>query len=407
MKILRNFYLKNVCVVAAAIQIPNKTGIGSGGSTHVYEVIEGLKSNDFNIRLFCARGLNQRPIEIKKDLTIYRIFNWQNAGFIKTSIKDPPRNFKNESSVISKLKIAYRFFRDVFYTIQLVILNLSNKPLVVYERTSSSTLSGTYYAFLMNIPLVLEINDLSYKNFSLSNAKFIVTPSLNVIPKKFNKKCILLPWGVNVDHFSQRNIKKLPFPFKSNLNTKIVVLFTGSFLSWHGLNDLIDAAKKICKDFNSIIFLIIGDGPEKSNVEAYVKFCKLTNYFLFTGFVPYNELPQFMALADIGVAPYNSELSGKRADIAVPLKVLEYMSMGLPVVVSESGNSQNLVDSGINGIVYPTDDTQELARAITKLIYNKQSRRKLGYNARKKIMANYSWRSHCDKISNIISLASK
>lgn len=390
-------------MVTAAIEVPNTAGLGSGGSTHVFELVSGLKKNNIEVSLFCARGCNQQFKEFQDSLKIYRIFDWKKKYLVTNKNIIWNKSAEQDFFLISALKKFYRFLRDIVYTIKLIIINSDKKPLIVYERISASSLSGSYYAILMGIPLIVEANDLSFRCLSLRYARFIVTPDPKVIPKKFQKKCILTPWGVDIKHFSRNTCKPLPASIKSLLDRKTVILFTGSFLSWHGLYDLVDAADKITKVFKSVIFLLVGDGPERSRIEAYVNSKKLTSFFIFTGFVPYDNLPQYMASADIGIAPYNSQLSGNRAAIAVPLKVLEYMSMGLPVVVSESGNFQKLVTSGINGLVYPTDDFSKMASAIQKLITNKNLRSKFGRNARKKVTSNFSWESHCDKIRTIIS----
>jgi glycosyltransferase involved in cell wall biosynthesis len=397
----------HICMVTSVIEVPNSSGLGSGGSTHVFEVLKGLRNNDIDINIFCARGINQQFKTYKQGLKIYRIFKWKKKFLKKSIVVNLLNEHSNKSKFLKSFKLAYKFFRDFFFTIKIIVLNFNKKPKVVYERLSNSTLSGSLYSILMRIPLIVEVNDLSYSSLSLHYAKFIITPSLKAIPKRFQKKCVLLPWGVDLEHFKPNTSSAYPVLFKTNLNEKIVILFTGSFLSWHGLYELVDAAATITKNFKSVIFLIVGDGPEKSNIESYVKLKKLTSFFIFTGFVSYEDLPRYMASADIGIAPYNSQLSGKRAEIAVPLKVLEYMSMSLPVVVSESGNFQNLIVSGINGFVYPTDNVFEMISAIQKLITNKILRYKLGRSARNKVASNFSWQSHCDKITSIISTASE
>ena len=74
----------------------------------------------------------------------------------------------------------------------------------------------------------------------------------------------------------------------------------------------------------------------------------------------------------------------------LPLGLLEAMAHGLPVVTSRAGGIPSLIEDGVNGLLVPTDDPDELARAINAILGDESLRRKLGKNARATIEQGYA-----------------
>lgn len=391
---------KTVCMVTAVIEVPNTSGMGSGGSTHAVEVLKGFQRKNIPVALFCARGRGQSADEEREGVRIQRTFRWK-----KTQNSAPPmtsrRTASMRASLLEPLKVVYRTLRSVLHSLQILVRLRGQKIDVVYERTSGSTLAGTLVALGKQAALICEMNDLAYSRLSLRLARHIITPNADVLPAAFRGKCITMPWGVDVHHFSPRQINER---LQSELGTKDkkVVLFTGSCLPWHGLLDIVEAAETVCSSQDGICFLVLGDGPTRAQAEARVREKRLTEHFRFTGFIPYDLLPQYMSLAEVAVAPYTSQLSGDRAKIASPLKVLEYMAMGLPTVVSESGNHQGFIESDVHGLVFATGDIAKMASAISWLLSDPVEGAEMGRRAREQCVARYSWEAHCDAISALV-----
>jgi glycosyltransferase involved in cell wall biosynthesis len=391
---------KTVCMVAAVVEVPNTSGMGSGGSTHAVEVLKGFQRNNITVTLFCARGRGQPPSEKRGITCIQRIFRWR-----KTQNAAPPianvRAASMRTNLLEPLKVVFRTLRSIHYSLQILVRLRGQKIDVVYERTSGSTLAGTLVALGKKAKLICEMNDLAYNGLSLRLARHIITPNADVLPEAFRSKCITMPWGVDVHHFSPRQINE---KLETELRTKNkrVILFTGSCLPWHGLLDFVNTAEILCKRHDDICFLIVGDGPTRTIAEELVLEKQLTEQFRFTGFIAYDILPNYMSLAEVAVAPYTSELSGSRAKIASPLKVLEYMAMGLPTVVSESGNHQGFIDSAVHGLIFAPGDVAQMAAAISHLLSDPTEGAEMGIRARKQCVSLYSWEAHCDAISKLV-----
>lgn len=393
---------KTVCMTTAVVEVPNSSGIGSGGSTHAIEVLKGFRRKQFSTTLFCARGNGQSESEDIEGAQIVRMFCWKNVQ--GSWPKEPSgKSSRILAFLIEPLKVAYRTLRSVIHSLQ-ILVRLRGKHIdIVYERTSGSTLAGTFVAFAKQVPLICEVNDLTYSQFSLRIAQYIITPNADVLPATFRERCITMPWGVDIHHFTPRQVNE-QLQFQLGLKDKRVILFTGSCLPWHGLLDIVEVSQLICSSQPDVCFLVVGDGPTRALAELRVREKRLTENFCFTGFIPYEQLPYYMSLAEMAVAPYTSHLSGDRAKIASPLKVLEYMAMGLPTVVSESGNHQDFIVPGVNGYVFSTGNVAEMCAALLRLLNNQTRIVEMGWNAREQCVAKYSWEAHCDAISKLVEL---
>lgn len=123
-----------------------------------------------------------------------------------------------------------------------------------------------------------------------------------------------------------------------------------------------------------IQFMIIGDGPERSHLEAMIMTAKQSDRFIFAG---YQEDPlPWLAALDIGVLCSESE--------GFPQAVLEYMATGLPVVATAVGGIPELVVEGETGYLVPPDDPLALALAIRRLIENQELCVQLGSAGQKR-----------------------
>ncbi len=163
----------------------------------------------------------------------------------------------------------------------------------------------------------------------------------------------------------------------------VVVVFVGTLKPWHGVNDLIEAASLARAPWR---VRIIGDGPQLPRLRAQAR--RLGVDVHFTGAVAPADVPAHLSGAAIAVAPY-PELDGARSQYFSPLKVLEYLAAGLPVVASDVGQVPRLLDG--NGVLVPASDPRALAAAIDALAASRADRQRLGAAGRRLAVERYSW----------------
>lgn len=172
-----------------------------------------------------------------------------------------------------------------------------------------------------------------------------------------------------------------------------VVVFVGTLKPWHGVAELIDAAALADETWQ---LRIIGTGPEQSNLEQLAK--RLNVAVDFRGAVAPELMPQHLAGASIGVAPYPA-MDTDDDQYFSPLKVYEYMAAGLAVVASSVGQIPTVMEGA--GVLVPPSNAKELSRAIDALIANPTLVAQLGVWARRRAEQHHSWTRVVDTILDL------
>jgi glycosyltransferase involved in cell wall biosynthesis len=103
---------------------------------------------------------------------------------------------------------------------------------------------------------------------------------------------------------------------------------------------------------------------------------------VFTGRVPYENMPQMLVLGDIAIAPKLSLTEGSG-------KILNYMALGLPTVAFDTPAQREIL--GALGVYAPLGDTAELAERVRDLAGKPQRRAELGEQLRQRARQLFSW----------------
>ncbi|MEM7065181.1 MAG: glycosyltransferase family 4 protein, partial [Cyanobacteria bacterium P01_B01_bin.77] len=206
-------------------------------------------------------------------------------------------------------------------------------------------------------------------------------------------KVHVIPNGVNDHRFSEHISPALPKDPNS-----FTVGFVGSIKPWHGLSHLVNGFDRLYQRVPQARLLIVGDGPQRAEIETELARRGLQSVTHFTGAVLPEQIPGLLATMDAAVAPYPANLDFYFS----PLKVVEYMAAGLPVVVSRIGQLTDLVDDDVTGLLCPPGDELALASALERLWQSPDLRQRLGLVARHHILMHHTWDSVA---STILELA--
>ena len=171
---------------------------------------------------------------------------------------------------------------------------------------------------------------------------------------------------------------------------EIVVAFCGHITEFKGLQVLVKSAKKVVKKVKNIKFLIIGDGPFLQHVKELTRQLDLEKFFKFVGYVSQKQLPLYLCLADICVAPYTAADFYKLSLPETPVKVVEYIAMGKPVIMSKI-SEQNVITWSEGGVQIQPGNVDELADGLIDLICDEKLRKTMGAKGRNYAEENLSW----------------
>jgi glycosyltransferase involved in cell wall biosynthesis len=297
------------------------------------------------------------------------------------------------------------------------------------ERYYNFAGAGMLYAHRNQLPSLLEVNALMLDPLGSLKRKIdrrvlfnrlkrwteqqchwasaIVTPLHTTVPATIpREKIIELPWGANVDMFDPTVISPEE---QSQLRVQLglpqdarVAAFAGSFRHWHGVEVLIEAAKLAIPQDEGLYFLLIGGGPLLEAMAQQVVHAGLQKRIIMTGPVDYKKMPLHLSLAQAGVAPFDTSRHEPLREAGFywsPLKIFEYMALGLPSIVPDFRPLNEIIRPEQDGCLFREADATDLSRVILSLLAPgadaAAKRQQMGQAARERVVDKYSWRAHC------------
>jgi glycosyltransferase involved in cell wall biosynthesis len=165
---------------------------------------------------------------------------------------------------------------------------------------------------------------------------------------------------------------------------EFVLGFCGSLKAWHGMNVLLEASAIAFEQEPSLRLEVVGSGPLEHLLESASLPADRVRIF---GALPHGDALEHIRSWDVGVAPYLP----LQDFYFSPLKVVEYMAVGLCPVASDLGDLPALLDNGGRGVLVPAGDPQRLALAFVELAQNRDRAVELGRRAREYVLDAHTW----------------
>lgn len=249
--------------------------------------------------------------------------------------------------------------------------NSSGKPFII-----------TYHCDLeipgMLGPLIVWMYEKTFGSYTVSSAdKIIVTTSTYAATSRSIWKYIptVIPNAVDSETFNP-SIDGSGMRERHDIGRdEKMVLFVGRLVSHKGVEHLLDAANLLPE----VKFVIVGGGDSAEDFAEISHHLGPADNVIFTGKVPYSDVPKYYAASDLSVLPSVSRLE------AFGIAALEGMSSGKPVVVSDIPGVREVITDGEEGLLCEPMNPEDLAEKISSLLENDAARRKMGSKGRKKV----------------------
>lgn len=175
-----------------------------------------------------------------------------------------------------------------------------------------------------------------------------------------------IPNGVNYKIFQREKIK----------HNGICLVFSGSLEHWSGLELPIRSLPSLRRELGNVYMIVLGKGKYDDKFKKLVSDLKLNEYVKFYGKVRYEELPFYFSMADVGLCTlFPTEL----IKYSFPLKAIEYMAAGLPVVATDMGDLGDLIKKYECGITIEYSKVI-FEEKIIELLQNKKKLYELSHN---------------------------
>jgi len=183
----------------------------------------------------------------------------------------------------------------------------------------------------------------------------------------------VVPNGVDLTpyHTPAQPLERAQFGFKEE---DIVLIYVGRLGPEKNLPFLLRSFGGAVQAYDNAKLLIIGDGPERDNLEDRVKYMDIGDKVRFLGTVPYEEVSHYLAMADVFVTASVTEVH--------PLSVIEAMAAGLPVLGINSPGIGDTIQDGETGLLVAEEELAGFTAKMVRLIVDCESRQKMGQQAR-------------------------
>lgn len=367
-----------------------------GASVHVQEVIRALRVRGAKVELFACRWGGEAPSDLR-DLPLHEL----------------PAIPKGDSASCERAALqANDALADA--------LEQAGPFDAVYERYSLWSHAGMAHAARQNITGLLEVNApliveqrrhrelvdtvgaerVAKRVFDRANHLLAVSrpvadylTSITATPARIH----VVPNGVDIHRFTPARSSAVN-PDKAPLT----VGFLGTLKPWHGLPLLIEAFARLQEEAPASRLLIVGDGPERERLQQRLDALGLAAQAHFTGAVSPGEVPTWLAQMNVAVASYPDQPNSYFS----PLKLFEYLAMGLPIVASRIGQAPEIIEHEVNGLLYPADDVARLTEMLARLHREPDLRRRLGRAGRRKAVTSHTWDAVAGRILTLIEVES-
>jgi glycosyltransferase involved in cell wall biosynthesis len=178
---------------------------------------------------------------------------------------------------------------------------------------------------------------------------------------------------------------------------KFIILYPGT-LNWHqGLDIAVRAFGKVANEIPNAEFHIYGKGETRDLLEKLIAQLKLKDRVFLHDPLPKERIAEVMADADLGVVPKRNDSFGGEA---FSTKTLEFMSLGVPIVMSATKIDRYYFNDSVVKFFEPENEA-DLAEKMLLLIKNKGMRDLLSQNALK-FVAEYSWDKKKEEYLNLV-----
>lgn len=209
----------------------------------------------------------------------------------------------------------------------------------------------------------------------------------------------VVPNGVDLKKYKTQSIKHKNLKLEYNIKDDEKIVITTSRLVYkNGIDILIKSIyelKKIDPGLK-IKLLVLGDGGLRNELENLTEELNLKNETVFLGFVPQDEIYDYLKMADVFVRPSRSEGLGN--------SFLEAMATEVPVIGAAVGGIPDFLTDGETGLFCETDNYKDLAEKIRLILEDSKLREKIIQNAKKLIQEKYDWEKISKKMKEIFLL---
>lgn len=186
-----------------------------------------------------------------------------------------------------------------------------------------------------------------------------------------------------------------------NLHNKRILLTVGRLVSRKGHALVLASLPEILKKFPNVVYIIVGDGPNKSYLKSLTEKYKLEDHVIFTGIIEKETVSAMYEMCEIFVMPSQSKPSGDVEGFGTVF--LEANLFAKPVIAGKGGGVEEAVIHKKTGLIVNPENSEELKNACIRLLSDTHVASKLGTQGFYRVHSDFQWHKEAEKIIKMLS----
>lgn len=365
-----------------------------GASTHILHNIRGLVNSHFDVHLLTPNDGLLPPEDTVEGARVTRI------------PQDLTQNFLERAAHFGRAVMSHLALHNEYQVVHYrniwdgLGISQNKKRLgykTLFEVNGLPSIELKYHYPAIDQTLLSKIKEQEIATLHLSDA--VICPS-NVTRDYLaslgldRKTVSVIPNGVSPSDFS-------PSPLPSREGRVPVLLYIGTLADWQGLEVVIKALPNLLEQ-QPVQLQIVGRGRSRQRklLAKQIRKLRLEDHISIQPAVPHHEIPALVAEADICLAPLG--LNDRNVTQgACPIKVLEYMAAGRPLVASNMPIVRELVREDVDALLFSPNDPDDLARQVLALLDDIELSRRLAMSASKRALTKFTWHESQKKLVRV------
>lgn len=324
---------------------------------------------------------------------------------------------------VTNIKIGPSFLKvtlDLILFIKAFFLLCRKKYDLIHSHEEASffsvilaSLFRTKHLYDMHSSLPQQLINFKYSNFrplinlfetleriaiNRCDALITICPELEEYVKKINpqKKHVMIENVAVRNPFEENRGKSINLRDKYSLYGKKVILYTGTFEPYQGLELLVEGARIVLRTNKNVSFMLVGGKRDQiKGLKEMASQKGVCDSFIFTGSVPFDEVSDYIEIADVLVSP---RIEGNNT----PLKIYSYLKSGKPIVATNLATHTQVLSSEVAVLVEPSP--KAFADGILAVIHDSKLCETLAENAKRLTEEKYSYKMYLERTKEILGV---
>lgn len=365
-----------------------------GASTHILHNIRGLVNSQFDVHLLTPNDGLLPEQDTVEGARVTRIPQDLSQNFLARAAHFG-RAVQNHLALHPEYDVVH--YRNIWDGLFIAQNKRQFGYKTLFEVNGLPSIELKYHYPGIDPGLLSKIKEQEIATLHLSDA--IICPSNvtcdYIASLGLTRKLVsVIPNGVSSSDFS-------PSPLPGREDRTLVLLYIGTLADWQGLEVVIKALPKILET-QVVRLQIVGRGRSRQRklLAKQIRKLGIEEHVTVQPAVPHHEVPALIAQADICLAPLG--LNDRNVTQgACPIKVLEYMAAGRPLIASNMPIVRELVREDVDALLFSPNDPDDLARQVLALLNDMELSKRLAESASERVLTKFTWHEAQKKLVKV------